>query len=37
MPGMATARLRRVRVIREYGMFDRHETPQFYPDVRRTP
>jgi len=28
-----TARLRRVRVIRDYGMFDRREAPQFYPDV----
>ena len=33
--GVAVARLRSVRVIREYGMFDRHETPQFYPDVVR--
>jgi heme-degrading monooxygenase HmoA len=29
------ARLRRVRVIRDYGMFDRHEAPQYYPDVER--
>ena len=36
VPGVATARLRGVRVIREYGMFDRRETPQFYPDVQRT-
>jgi heme-degrading monooxygenase HmoA len=28
------ARLRRVRVIRDYGMYDRREAPQFYPDVR---
>jgi heme-degrading monooxygenase HmoA len=28
-------RLRRVRVIRDYGMFDRREAPQFYPDVAR--
>jgi heme-degrading monooxygenase HmoA len=27
------ARLRRVRVIRDYGMFDRREAPQFYPDA----
>src|SRR3954467_2716871 len=27
------ARLRRVRVVRDYGMFDRREAPQFYPDV----
>jgi len=35
-PGVATARLRQIRVIRDYGMFDRRETPQFYPDVQRT-
>ena len=29
------ARLRRVRVVRDYGMFDRREAPQYYPDVRR--
>jgi heme-degrading monooxygenase HmoA len=28
------ARLRRVRVIRDYSMYDRREAPQFYPDVR---
>jgi len=27
-------RLRRVRVIRDYGMFDRREAPQYYPDVK---
>ena len=27
------ARLRRIRVVRDYGMFDRREAPQFYPDV----
>jgi heme-degrading monooxygenase HmoA len=27
------ARLRRVRIVRDYGMFDRREAPQFYPDV----
>jgi heme-degrading monooxygenase HmoA len=27
------ARLRRVRVIRDYGMFDRREAPQHYPDA----
>jgi heme-degrading monooxygenase HmoA len=31
------ARLRRVRVVRDYGMFDRREAPQYYPDVARTP
>ena len=35
LQGVAMARLRSVRVIREYGMFDRHETPQFYPDALR--
>ena len=29
------ARLRRVRVLRDYGMFDRLEAPQYYPYVRR--
>jgi heme-degrading monooxygenase HmoA len=28
-------RLRRVRVVRDYGMFDRREAPQFYPAVER--
>ena len=28
------ARLRRVRVVRDYSMFDRREAPQYYPDVR---
>jgi hypothetical protein len=27
------ARFRGVRVIRDYGMFDRREAPQFYPDA----
>lgn len=31
----AGARLRRVRVIRDYGMFDRREAPQFYAEVKR--
>jgi heme-degrading monooxygenase HmoA len=30
------ARLRRVRVVRDYGMFDRREAPQYYADVTRT-
>ena len=30
-----TARLRQVRVIRDYGMFDRREAPQYYPEQRR--
>jgi len=28
-------RIRTVRVIRDYGMFDRCESPQFYPPVDR--
>ena len=30
------ARRRRVRVVRDYGMFDRHEAPQYYPEIGRT-
>ena len=33
--GAKSVRHRRVRVIRDYGMFERREAPQFYPDVRR--
>jgi heme-degrading monooxygenase HmoA len=29
------ARLRRARVVRDYGMFDRREAPQYYPEVER--
>ena len=29
------ARLRHVRVVRDYGMFDRREAPQYYPAVKR--
>ena len=29
------ARLRTVRVVRDYGMYDRREAPQYYPDVAR--
>lgn len=29
----AAARYRRMRVVRDYGMFDRHEAPQCYPEV----
>ncbi|HEX4766874.1 MAG TPA: antibiotic biosynthesis monooxygenase [Lichenihabitans sp.] len=32
----AGTRLRRVRVVRDYGMSDRREAPQFYPEVART-
>jgi heme-degrading monooxygenase HmoA len=28
-------RLRRIRVVRDYGMFDRREAPQYYPDAKR--
>lgn len=31
--GVARLRHRRVRVIRDYGRFDRREAPQFYPDI----
>lgn len=30
-----SARLRRVRVVRDYGMFDRREAPQYYPNAPR--
>jgi heme-degrading monooxygenase HmoA len=30
------ARLRRVRVVRDYGMFDRREAPQYYPAAKRS-
>jgi heme-degrading monooxygenase HmoA len=30
-------RRRRIRVVRDYGMFDRHEAPQYYPAVTRAP
>jgi hypothetical protein len=29
-------RIRRVRVVRDYGMFDRREAPQYYPEAVRT-
>jgi heme-degrading monooxygenase HmoA len=32
-PIVGITRHRRVRVIRDYGMFDRAEAPQYYPDV----
>jgi heme-degrading monooxygenase HmoA len=34
--GAGDVRHRQVRVIRDYGMFDRREAPQFYSDVART-
>jgi heme-degrading monooxygenase HmoA len=33
-PAPTTLRHRRVRVIRDYGMFERREAPQYYPDVK---
>ena len=30
------ARLRRMRVVRDYGMLDRREAPQYFPEVSRT-
>jgi heme-degrading monooxygenase HmoA len=33
----AGARHRGVRVVRDYGMFRRHEAPQYYPDVAPAP
>jgi len=30
-------RLREVRVVRDYGMFDRREAPQYYPDAKGAP
>jgi hypothetical protein len=30
------ARFRRVRVVRDYGMFDRREAPQYYPPAQRS-
>ncbi len=32
-PVVSEQRLRRVRIIRDYGMYDRHEAPQYYPPV----
>jgi heme-degrading monooxygenase HmoA len=31
----AGVRLRQVRVVRDYGMYDRREAPQYYPEVAR--
>jgi heme-degrading monooxygenase HmoA len=30
-------RLRRIRVLRDYGMFDRREAPQYFPDAKGAP
>jgi heme-degrading monooxygenase HmoA len=32
--GIAQLRHRKIRVVRDYGRFDRREAPQFYPDVK---
>jgi heme-degrading monooxygenase HmoA len=29
------ARLRRIRIVRDYGLFDRREAPQYYPAIER--
>jgi hypothetical protein len=29
-------RHRVIRLVRDYGMFDRRESPQYYPDVERS-
>lgn len=34
-PQAGELRHRQVRVVRDYGMFDRREAPQYYPEVRR--
>jgi heme-degrading monooxygenase HmoA len=34
-PRQGALRHRQVRVVRDYGMFDRREAPQYYPEVRR--
>ncbi|HEY6745413.1 MAG TPA: hypothetical protein VI357_06795 [Mycobacteriales bacterium] len=31
----AGARRRRIRIVRDYGMYDRREAPQYYPEVTR--
>jgi hypothetical protein len=31
----ASSRHRIVRIVREYGMFDRRESPQYYPDIQQ--
>lgn len=34
-PAISGAHHRAVRIIRDYGMFDRREAPQFFPEVRK--
>jgi hypothetical protein len=31
--GVLKLRHRRIRIVRDYGRFDRREAPQFYPDI----
>jgi hypothetical protein len=33
--GVAKMRHRRLRNVRDYGMFERREAPQYYPDAKR--
>jgi hypothetical protein len=35
--GAGDIRHREVRIIRDYGMFERREAPQFYQEVERWP
>src|SRR5262249_32382893 len=35
LDGATSVRHRHVRIIRDYGMFDRREAPQFFPEVKR--
>jgi heme-degrading monooxygenase HmoA len=37
MPPVEGCRVRRVRIVREYGKYDRREAPQFYPDAAGAP
>jgi len=34
LDGIESLRHRKVRIVRDYGRFDRREAPQFYPDVK---
>lgn len=34
-PASGTVRHRQVRIVRDYGMFDRREAPQYYAEVKR--
>ena len=35
-PLAADVRVRRIRIVRDYGMYDRREAPQYYPDATDT-